>query len=452
MIRSRYFHDRGVVVGSDPMKYADERLMPGTIDKIDSLAVSGLIPSPAFVDRLARRIVLTRLRTLRVGEVKLVDGDDCEILGSVSDRCQLRATITIRNSRFYSSLAFGGSVGAAEAYIDGLWTCDDLTALLCIVTRNEELFLGVDQGLARLAAPVRSLFHFFRRNSYSGSRRNIAAHYDLGNEFFTLFLDETMTYSCAIFDRDELTLTEASYAKLDRVCRKLELSPRDHLLEIGSGWGALAIHAAANCGCRVTTTTISKAQYEVAVARVAAAGLSDRVAVLLEDYRSLRGEFDKLVSVEMIEAVGHQFYDCYFKTCSDLLKPDGMMLLQAITIADNYYEAAKKRVDFIKRYIFPGSCIPSIAAICASLAKVTDLRVFHLEDITPHYARTLREWRSRFFTNIDRVREHGYSEEFIRMWEFYLCYCEAGFIERYIGDVQMLLVKPQSRRASILSV
>lgn len=426
--------------------------MGESVDKIDSFAFGSRIPSPAFIDRLARHIVLARLRTLRFGEVTLLDGDDCERLGSASEQCQLRATITVRNSRFYTCVAFGGSVGAAEAYIDGFWTCDDLTTLLCIVTRNLELFFEVDRGLARLAAPLRRLFHFFRRNSYTGSRRNIAAHYDLGNELFTLFLDETMTYSCATFDHDEMTLTQASRAKLERVCRKLELSPRDHVLEIGTGWGGLAIHAAAKWGCRVTTTTISKAQHEVAVARVAAAGLSDRVTVLLEDYRALRGKFDKLVSVEMIEAVGHQFYDCYFKACSDLLKPDGMMLLQAITIADNYYEAAKNRVDFIKRYIFPGSCIPSIAAICASLAKVTDLRIFHLEDITPHYARTLREWRSRFFTNIERVRELGHSEEFIRMWEFYLCYCEAGFIERYIGDVQMLLVKPQSRRTPILSV
>jgi cyclopropane-fatty-acyl-phospholipid synthase len=426
--------------------------MSGGINKIASFAVGGHIPSPAFLDRLARQAVLARLRMLHCGEVTLVDGDDREVLGSVSDQCELRATITIQNSRFYSYLAFGGSIGAAEAYIDGFWTCDDLTTLFCIVTRNPDLFFGVDHGLARVTAPLRRLFHLFRRNSYSGSRRNVAAHYDLGNEFFTLFLDETMMYSCAIFDHDEMTLSEASCAKLDRICRKLELSPRDHLLEIGTGWGGLAIHAAANFGCRVTTTTISKAQRTMALARVAAAGLSDRVTILLEDYRSLRGKFDKLASVEMIEAVGHQFFDSYFKACSDLLKPEGMMLLQAITIADSQYEAAKNRVDFIKRYIFPGSCIPSIAAICASLARVTDLRIFHLEDITPHYARTLREWRRRLFANIERVRALGYSEEFIRMWEFYLCYCEGGFVERYLGDVQMLLTKPQSRRTPIHAV
>jgi cyclopropane-fatty-acyl-phospholipid synthase len=423
--------------------------MSGTFGKIDSLAVGGRTPSPAFLQRLARRAVLARLRMLRRGEVALVEGNEREVLGLRSPDCDFRATITINDARFYSALAFGGSIGAAEAYMDGFWTCDDLVTLFRIITRNQDLFFGVDHGLARLTIPLQRLFHFFRRNTRSGARRNISAHYDLGNEFFALFLDETMMYSCATFDRDDMTLAEASRAKLDGVCRKLDLSPRDHLLEIGTGWGGLAIHAAANFGCRVTTTTISTTQRAMALARIGAAGLADRVTVLLEDYRSLCGKFDKLVSVEMIEAVGHQFFDAYFKSCSDLLKPEGMMLLQAITIPDNQFESAKTRVDFIKRYIFPGSCIPSVAAICASLARVTDLRLFHLEDITPHYARTLHEWRRGLLANLDRVRALGYSEEFIRMWEFYLCYCEGGFIERYIGDVQMLLTKPQSRRAPI---
>jgi cyclopropane-fatty-acyl-phospholipid synthase len=344
---------------------------------------------------------------------------------------------------------FGGEVGAGEAYSDGFWSCDDLTALIRIMVRNRSLLDALDRGWSHLATLARKLFHLFRRNTKEGSRKNIAAHYDLGNDFFALFLDETMMYSCAIFEREDSTLYEASVAKNDRICRKLQLTARDQLLEIGSGWGGFALYAAGQYGCHVTTTTISQEQFQLAQKRVAAAGLSDRVTILLQDYRDLRGQYDKLVSIEMIEAVGHHYLETFFRGCSNLLKPDGMMLLQGITIADQLYERSLRSVDFIKQYIFPGSFIPSVTAICNALARATDLRVFHLEDQGAHYATTLRHWRERFFANLHQVRALGYPAPFIRMWEYYLCYCEGGFLERVLGDVQMVLTKPLCRRAPI---
>ncbi|MEW6296644.1 MAG: cyclopropane-fatty-acyl-phospholipid synthase family protein [Thermodesulfobacteriota bacterium] len=406
---------------------------------------------PALWTRLARRLILARLRRLRHGRLTVIDGDTRQTFGRLSPDCQLAATVFVHDApRFYSAVACAGDIGAGEAYIDGLWSCDDLTALVRILLRNRAVLDGMASGLARVTVPLRKLFHFLRRNTPTGSRRNIAAHYDLGNDFFALFLDETLTYSCGIFTRPESTLQEASRAKIERICRKLQLSPADHVVEIGTGWGSFAIHAAKHYGCRVTTTTLSRQQYDLARQRVAAAGVADQVTVLCEDYRTLTGQYDKLVSIEMIEAVGHAYYDTYFRRCSTLLKPDGMMLLQAITIADQRYERAKRSVDFIQRYIFPGSCLPSITAICDSLARATDLRLFHLEDLTPHYATTLRHWRERFLAHTDDVRALGYPDSFIRMWEFYLCYCEGGFHERATGDVQMLLTKPQCRRAPIL--
>jgi cyclopropane-fatty-acyl-phospholipid synthase len=258
-------------------------------------------------------------------------------------------------------------------------------------------------------------------------------------------------YSSAIFAQPNMPLEAAQLARLDHICRKLDLTPRDHLLEIGTGWGGMAIYAATHYGCRVTTTTISQEQYKLASERVRAAGLEERVTVLLKDYRDLDGQYDKLVSIEMIEAVGHDFYDTYFGKCAALLKDDGLMLLQAITIADQRYEAARKSVDFIQRYIFPGSCIPSITAMSDSITRASDLKLAHLEDIGPHYATTLRLWRENFLRNAEAVRALGYPESFLRMWEFYLCYCEGGFEERALGDVHMLLAKPGNRRAPIVA-
>lgn len=400
-----------------------------------------------WFDDLARRLVRAKLDQLRDGQLLLVDGAGKSLFGRGGD---LMATIQVRDPRFYRAVALGGSLGAAEAYMDGHWETDDLTAVCRMVARNGESQQRLESGWARLSRPAHRLFHALRRNSPTNSRRNIAAHYDLGNDFFRLFLDETMMYSCAIFPDADSTLAEASLYKNERICRKLDLKPTDHLLEIGTGWGGFALHAAQRYGCRVTTATISREQYELAQERVRRAGLQDRVEVLLRDYRDLEGRYDKLVSIEMIEAVGHQYFDTYFRKCGELLAPDGLMLLQAITISDWAFEAHKHTVDFIKRYIFPGSCIPSVTAISDSLSRVTDMRLFHLEDIGPHYARTLREWRTRFSAHIDQVRAMGFPEEFIRMWEFYLCYCEAGFAERYISDAQLLLAKPDNRRAPLL--
>jgi cyclopropane-fatty-acyl-phospholipid synthase len=408
-----------------------------------SAAVSSLL------DSLARRALLSLLGRLQYGELILVDNTARHTFGSRTTDFPYPVTIKIHNPLFYRETAFGGDVGGGEAYIKEFWSCDDLTTLVRILLRNRQVLDVMDKGWAWVTRPVRQLFHALRRNTKEGSRKNIAAHYDLGNQFFEILLDDTMMYSCAIFEREDSTLYEASVAKNDRICRKLQLSPADHVLEIGSGWGGFALHAAQHYGCRVTTTTISKEQFQLVQQRVAAAGLTHRVTILLQDYRDLRGAYDKLVSIEMIEAVGHHYLDAFFQCCGNLLKPDGMMLLQAITIADQYYERARRSVDFIKHFIFPGSFIPSVTAMCNSLTKATDLRLFHLEDQGAHYATTLRHWRERLFANLHRVRALGYPEAFIRMWEYYLCYCEGGFHERALGDVQMLLIKPRCRRAPL---
>jgi len=323
----------------------------------------------------------------------------------------------------------------------GHWRSDDLTGLMRLMLRNRDALDAMETGLARLSAPLRTAAHWLHRNTRAGSRRNISAHYDLGNDFFRLFLDETMMYSCALFERPDMTLSQASTAKLDAICRKLALGPRDHVLEIGSGWGGFALHAAARYGCSVTTTTISPSQFELARERVHAAGLNGRITVLLEDYRDLKGTFDKLVSIEMIEAIGHQYFNEFFRQCASRLVQDGRMLLQSITIADRHYARARDEVDFIKRYIFPGCCIPAVSALAQAMAESSDLRIVHLEDIGPHYATTLARWRENFITNLRNARARGYPDSFNRMWEFYLCYCEAGFAERALGDVQLLLTR-----------
>jgi cyclopropane-fatty-acyl-phospholipid synthase len=320
-----------------------------------------------------------------------------------------------------------------------------------ILALNQKAFADMEKGLARLTAPLYKLYHSARKNTKLGSRQNILAHYDLGNDFYALFLDATMTYSCGIFENEQSSLEDASVAKYDRLCQKLQLKPGDRVMEIGTGWGGFAVHAAQNYGAHVTTTTISDEQHRYAAKRFRKAGLEDQISLLKKDYRDLRGEFDRLVSIEMIEAVGHHFYATFFQTCSRLLKDDGLMALQAITIGDQIFDRHKRSVDFIKRYIFPGSCIPSVTAINKAIVRATDLRLIHLEDITPHYVRTLREWRRRFFANVDKIREMGYPDTFIRMWEYYLCYCEGGFAERYIGDVQMLFAKPLYRQDALIA-
>jgi cyclopropane-fatty-acyl-phospholipid synthase len=409
-------------------------------------ADAGAVPGGFY-----RRKMHASLAALEGCELTVAEGRATQVFGRpLAGEEPLRTTITVRDADMYRAMALNGSVGAAEAYMDGAWECSDLTALVRIFVRNRDLLDRMEGGMARLGGALLRAWHARRRNSRSGSKRNIAEHYDLGNELFKLFLDESMMYSSAIFRDAGESLEVAQLRKLDRICRKLALAPSDHLVEIGTGWGGMALHAARHYGCRVTTTTISKEQHALAVERIAAAGLSDRVTVLLEDYRDLTGRYDKLVSIEMIEAIGHQFLDTYFAKVSSLLAPHGLGLIQAITLEDHRYERALRNVDFIQRFIFPGSFIPSVAAMTGAMARATDLKLFHLEDIGPSYAITLRQWRERFDAKLEQVRALGYPERFIRMWHFYLAYCEGGFLERSIGDVQLLLAKPGARPKQFL--
>jgi cyclopropane-fatty-acyl-phospholipid synthase len=363
---------------------------------------------------------------------------------------RLAGAITVHDRRFYRAVVLGGGLGAAETYIRGDWDSADLTAAMRVLARDSEVLAGVDKGGAQLLRPIRSAANWLRRNTRAGSKRNIAAHYDLSNDFFALLLDPTMTYSSGIFPSPTSTLAEASIEKYDRICRKLQLTPQDHVLEIGTGWGGFAEHAAGRYGCRVTTTTISEQQAAYAEQRFRKASLGDRITLLKDDYRDLRGRYDKLVSIEMIEAVGEKYLPAYFAKCSELLKPEGMMLLQAITIPDHRYDPYRKSVDFIRRYIFPGGLLPSPGAIANCLGRATDFRLFHAEDFGSHYARTLAHWRHNFWKNMDQVKSLGFDERFIRAWHYYLCYCEAGFHERQIGVSQILLTKPACRREPLL--
>jgi cyclopropane-fatty-acyl-phospholipid synthase len=390
-----------------------------------------------ILQRFAKRVLIARLRALRHGKLTLRDGACTMPFGNDP---RLAVFLDIHDPRFYTAVVAGGHLGAAEAYTQGWWSVSDLTALVQLFLRNRDVLDGLETGLARLAQPVRKLLHWFNSNSRRGSCRNIKAHYDLGNAFFAQFLDDTMTYSCGIFERPDASLEEAAIAKYDRICRKLDLQPTDHVLEIGTGWGGFAIHAAATYGCRITTTTISPAQFDEARRRVRGAGLADRITVLQRDYRDLRGQYDKVVSIEMIEAVGHEFLETFFTSCAALLADHGRMALQAITIMDRYYDSARREVDFIKRYIFPGSCIPSVSAL-GQAARTTDMRMVHLEDITPHYAETLLRWRQRFEANWPRIRAQGFPESTRRLWEFYFRYCEGGYREGVLGNAQIVFAK-----------
>lgn len=412
-------------------------------------ATLGALPDPARPGALAllgRRLLLAQFENLTDGELCIIEWDGSQHrFGRRTPRLDVSITLQIDHPQLYADAAFGGTVGAGEAYIRGLWRCDDLTGLVRLFVTNREVMNGMDSRWALLSRPLLKAFHVLNRNSKTGSARNIAAHYDLGNALYELMLDPTMAYSCGIFADEQSTLEQASFAKFEAVCQKLRLQPGERVVEIGTGWGGLAIHAAANYGCHVTTTTISREQHDYTREKIARLGLTDRITLLLEDYRDLKGRFDKAMSIEMIEAVGADYLDTYLHKCSDLLAPHGAMLLQAITIQDQFYEQARKSVDYIQRFIFPGSFIPSVDVISRSLTHATDLKIFHLEDIGPHYARTLAAWRRNFFDNLGKVRALGYPDSFVRLWEFYLCYCEGGFAERQLGDVQLLLTKPACR-------
>jgi|TARA_B110000116_G_scaffold12582_1_gene10214 cyclopropane-fatty-acyl-phospholipid synthase len=423
--------------------------MNTVVGSMGLLKIAKRVVKSAGFNNLARRIVLSRLARLSDGQIIVTEGTELTTLGSLTEDFPNAMQLYVLDPKFYSDIAFGGAIGAAEAYMRGYWTCNELVDLLRILIRNRDVLEQVDSGLALLSAPLRKAFHALNKNTRKGSRKNIAAHYDLGNDFYKLWLDPKMMYSCAYFDKLDTPLQTAATEKLDRICRKLDLSAGDSVIEIGTGWGGFAIHAAKYYGCRVTTTTISEQQFDYAKQAVKAAGLEDRITLLLQDYRDLQGNFDKLVSIEMIEAVGHEFHDRFFKKCRDLLKPDGQMLLQAITIADQRYDQYKTSVDFINRYIFPGGCLASVTDMSRTMTTHTDMRVIHLEDIGPHYATTLHHWHDRFLVRIEDVRKLGYSDVFLRMWQYYLCYCESAFIERATGTVQMLIMRPDARRLRI---
>jgi cyclopropane-fatty-acyl-phospholipid synthase len=395
--------------------------------------------------RLARTAVSAVLRRVRAGRIDVYEaGGRQRGYGPIDS--ELRAGVEVYDPAFWSAVP-RGSVGLGESYAEGLWDTDDLVTLIRIAARE---LRGLD-GLRGLIARPRAWLHRARRlvpdNDRAGARRNIAAHYDLGNPLFASFLDERMVYSCAYFEDPDAGLERAQLAKLERICRGLRLSADDHLLEIGTGWGGLALHAASAYGCRVTTTTISREQHALATEKVRAAGLADRVTVLLEDYRELRGRYDKLVSIEMIEAVGWQYFDLFFERCSALLEPDGLMLLQAITIDDRLYETEKAARSFSNTHIFPGGCLPSAGKIADCVARVTDMRQVWMEDITAHYPPTLAAWRDRFLARWEDLKRLGFDERFRRLWVFYLSTSEAGFRERRLGDVQALYAKPDWRDA-----
>jgi cyclopropane-fatty-acyl-phospholipid synthase len=393
---------------------------------------------------MTRAMVEWLLRRIKVGTLVVVDGDERREYGGAGAPI---ATVVVHSPRTWRML-LRGSRGMADAYAAGLWDTPDLVAVIRLAARNA---VGLDRARRRLAPlrlPLQRARALARRSTRMRRRKDIAAHYDLGNELFTRMLDPTLSYSCGVFDREGMTLEEASISKLERVCEKLDLQPGDHVLEIGTGWGGFALHAASTRGCHVTTTTISSEQHSYAVAKVREAGLDDRVTVLFEDYRDLRGRYDKLVSIEMIEAVGWRRIADFFARCSDLLEADGSMLLQAITIDDRAYEVQKAARSFINTHIFPGGCLPSIEVISRDVSRHTDLQLVNLEDITPHYVETLRRWRENFESHVDELEALGYDERFRRLWTLYLCYCEAGFAERRICDVQIVLAKPSCRVAT----
>ena len=406
-------------------------------------------------DYWARRAILSRLRDIGDGAVVVDEGGVRRAFGSPRPGCAV-PTIQVRDPQAWTEIALGGTLGAGEAFVDGLWSTDDLPELVRLLVRNRGVLERLEAPYARLRAPLVRVAHAVRSGTRASSRRNVRRHYDLGNEFFELLLDPTMMYSCAVFEdpsNPREPLESASRRKLDLVCRKLGLAPGDRVLEIGTGWGGFAVHAAANYGARVVTTTISDAQHRFASERIRLAGLADRAQVLRLDYRELPGalgeRFDKLVSIEMVEAVGHRFLGTYGRVCGKLLAPGGTALIQAITIAEPLYDAYRRSVDFIQRHVFPGGALPSLGALRRALEGPGGLQVEQVHDITEHYITTLRRWRANFQVNRARIRDLGFSDGFCRMWEFYLGYCEGGFAERSIHDYQIVLRKPTAGRAVI---
>jgi cyclopropane-fatty-acyl-phospholipid synthase len=388
----------------------------------------------------SRRIVMRLLQGLEHGTLTIVESSGRRTFGRPGPD-GIHATMHINDPGVWRTVLIGGSAGLGESYFEGAWDSDDLVELLRLLALNLDRLTRFTDRLVSLrdaaARPARQL----RRPTKADDRRNVHSHYDLGNEFFELFLDSTMTYSCGVYESDATKLAEASSAKFDRICRKLNLGPDDHVVEIGGGWGGFALHAAKGYGCHVTTTTISARQFDYATRAVAAAGLTDRITVLNKDYRDLDGQFSHLVSIEMIEAVDWRLHDAFFAACARLLRPDGRAALQCIVIDDREFDRSKTRKDFIKQFIFPGGCLPSITAIAKAATRSSDLRLIDLEDIGRHYARTLSDWRLRLEDRWSDARALGFDDGFLRMWRFYFAYCEAGFLERRVSDVQLVLAR-----------
>ena len=405
------------------------------------------LKKPTLLSAVFKKIILKKFTNLQFGYIHLTDGNESYSYGDNSS--EMKVEIEILSSEFYVFLGSGGLLGVAEAYTAGYWRADDILILIRLIIKNSKVMEKLDSGWAKLIRPLNTYIHRKRQNTLSGSKENILAHYDLSNDFYKLWLDETMTYSCGVFENDKSTLKEASIEKLDRICRKLDLKPNDNILEIGTGWGSFAIHAAKKYGCHITTTTISDAQYEYAKQRIIDEGLEGKIKLLNQDYRNLSGTFDKIISIEMIEAVGHEYVELFFEKISKLLKKNGLFALQGITFNDHKFDEYKNSVDFIKKYIFPGSCLISISQITNAIKNRTDLEVVNLEDISKHYSKTLYEWRKNFMNVLPEVKSLGFSNAFINMWEFYFIYCEAGFIERNIGDYQVIFAKSGVRDIQI---
>ena len=417
-----------------------------------------LQPVGNSVNYLTRKAIFRALTHIQFGSITIIEdftGQESEphrfgkpsadnISSSAIGRHPLDVTLKIHDSSVYRQLLFGGSIALADSYINGEWDTDDLTGLIRLAARNLAVLNQLESRFAGISKTFERANHKLRSNDKSGSKSNILAHYDLGNDMYQRFLDDTMMYSSAVYKTGDMTLAEAQQHKLAMICERLQLKPEDTVLEIGTGWGGFAIYAATHYGCQITTTTISDAQYQEAQSRVKAAGLTDKITLLKQDYRELTGQYDKLVSIEMIEAVGHEYLPTFFEKCNTLLKPTGLMVLQAITFNDQNYQDYIKSVDFIQTHIFPGGCLLSNQELTTQFTEQTDMVIKQLHDYGFDYAFTLRDWRTAFISQREEIKALGYDEAFIRLWEFYFCYCEGGFLERTIGVVQVTAVKPNN--------
>lgn len=390
-------------------------------------------------------VLLSQLKKIDRGSLTVETNNGTQQLGSASQD-RISATIQVTNPDFFRKACLGGSLGVADSYADGDWETDDLVGVFRLFLQNQDVMDGMEGGWASLLNRIARWGYLIgQKNTIKGSRKNIALHYDLGNDFYELMLDPTMTYSCGIFNSHESTLEEASLAKYDRIIDQLDIQPHHHVLEIGCGWGGFADRLAQRTQAKLTATTISDRQFEYAQNRIQKNGFVDRVSIIKKDYRDLVGQFDRIVSIEMIEAVGHEFLPGYFSKISDLLLPSGAAMIQGITMPDHRYRQYLKEVDYIRTRVFPGSCVPSASAMIEAAVKNSDLRPADLHDFGYHYSRTLREWRLRFLENEKSIKELGYDEHFRRAWIYYLCYCEAGFEEGYTGDIHLLLAKPECK-------